>query len=229
VIGSGALVAEACVFDVYGTLLDVGSAVAREAAAVGARAAELQALWRRKQLEYSWLHTMMRRPANFWQLTEAALDHSLEALGLDGDRLREPLLAAYRQLDAYPEVPAAMRALRARGLTTAVLSNGNMSMLETSLGAAGITDLIDKVLSAEDCRLFKPAPEVYQIASRALVLPASSIVFFSANGWDVHGAASFGLRAVWVNRTRSPPERLPGEPVATIPTLTGVAELLRKA
>jgi 2-haloacid dehalogenase len=225
---NGTLAAGACVFDVYGTLLDVGSAVAREAAAVGARATELQALWRRKQLEYSWLHTLMRRPASFWHLTEAALDHSLEVLGLDAARLRDSLLAAYRQLEAYPEVPAVLRAIRAKGLPTAVLSNGNMSMLEASLEAAAITDLIDKVLSVEACGLFKPSPEVYQVATRAFVLPATSIAFFSANGWDVHGAANFGLQAVWVNRMRSPLELLPGKPVAVVPTLTGAAELLHK-
>jgi 2-haloacid dehalogenase len=217
---------EACVFDLYGTLLDVGSAVAREAGAVGPRADELSTLWRRKQLEYSWLRSLMRRHADFWQLTRDALDHSLDALGLEAASLRERLLEAYGRLAAYPEVPPVLAALRGLGRPPAVLSNGSPAMLEQSLSAAGLTGLVDPVLSVEAVGVFKPAPEAYGLATRALGLSTARIAFFSSNGWDVHGAASFGLRAVWVNRGRQAAERLPAGPVLVLPDLAAVPVLV---
>lgn len=217
---------EACVFDAYGTLLDVGSAVAREAAAVGPRADELSALWRRKQLEYSWLRSLMRRHADFWQLTQDALDHSLDALGLAAASLRERLLQAYQRLDAYPDAAGTLAALRGLGRPTAVLSNGSPAMLEQSLSAAGLAGLVDPVLSVEAVGTFKPAPEVYALGTRALGLPAARIAFFSSNGWDAHGATSFGFRAVWVNRTRQAAERLPGGPALVLPDLAAVPSLV---
>lgn len=217
----------ACVFDAYGTLLDVGSAVARQAEAVGPKAALLSELWRRKQLQYSWLRSLMRRRADFWQLTQDALDHSLEALALDPARLRGRLLEAYRSLEPYPEVAPMLRALAARGMRAAVLSNGSPSMLADGFAAAGLDDLLDPVISVEDAGIFKPAPEAYLLATRALGVPAGEIAFFSSNGWDAHGAASFGFRTFWVNRTRAAPERLPGaiarelQDLATVPELVG--------
>lgn len=216
----------ACVFDAYGTLLDVNAAVAGEAAALGSRAAELSALWRRKQLEYTWLRSLMRRHADFAQVTADALDYSLAALSLTDDGMRVRLLAAYDRLAAYPEVPAMLAALKRHGMRTAVLSNGSPSMLEQGLAAAGIAAHLDVVLSVEQVGVFKPAPEVYHLASSTLGLAASEIAFLSANGWDVHGAAAFGFAAVWVNRAGSPDERLPGTAVATMPSLAPLPDLL---
>lgn len=216
----------ACVFDAYGTLLDVGSAVAGEAAALGERAEALSELWRRKQLEYTWLRSLMRRHAPFDAVTAEALDHSLEALGLDRGELRGRLLDAYRRLAPFPEVPGVLRALKGHGVRTAVLSNGTPGMLGEGLAAAGIDSLLDAILSVEDAGVFKPAPEVYELAPRALGLPASAIAFMSSNGWDVHGAAVFGFRTVWVNRGGSPAERLPGAPVASLRDLAPLPGLL---
>jgi 2-haloacid dehalogenase len=163
---------------------------------------------------------------DFWRLTGDALDHALEALRLDGGRLRGPLLDAYERLATYPEVPGMLGALRAGGTRAAVLSNGSPDMLGRGLAAAGLGGLLDPVLSVEEAGVFKPAPEVYLLATRALGLPAGRVAFFSSNGWDVHGAASFGFRAVWVNRTGQPAERLPGEPAAVVRDLAGVASLV---
>ena len=215
----------ACVFDAYGTLLDVNSAVASLAGEVGSRAGELADLWRRKQLEYSWLRSLMRRHGDFWRLTGDALDHALDALGLDAHRLRGPLLDAYGNLAAYPEVPGVLGALRAGGMPAAVLSNGSPEMLRRSFAAAGLGDLLDPVLSVEDTGVFKPSPEVYHSATRALGLPASRVAFFSSNAWDAHGAASVGFRTVWVNRAGQPAERLPGEPAAVVRDLAAVPAL----
>lgn len=220
----------ACVFDAYGTLLDVNSAVAAMAGEVGSRAGELAELWRRKQLEYSWLRSLMRRHADFWRLTGDALDHALGALGLDGRRLRGPLLDAYGKLAAYPEVPGMLGNLRAGGMPAAVLSNGSPDMLRRSFAAADLSDLLNPVLSVEEAGAYKPAPEVYHLATRALGLPAARIAFFSSNAWDVHGAASVGFRAVWVNRAGQTAERLPGEPaqvvrdLASVPALAGLGD-----
>jgi 2-haloacid dehalogenase len=219
---------DVCVFDAYGTLLDVNSAVRAESAQLGEQAAEeLGALWRRKQLEYTWLRSLMHRHADFWQVTAEALEFSLATLGrADDEALRTRLLAAYRRLEPYPEVPAVLRRLNAHGVRTAILSNGSPGMLEDAVAAAGLSGLLDQVLSVEEVAVFKPAPEVYHLATRRLGVPADEIVFLSSNGWDVHGAASFGFRTVWVNRARAEGERLPGAPVAVAGSLAELPRLL---
>jgi 2-haloacid dehalogenase len=216
----------ACVFDAYGTLLDINAAVRAEAAVLGTRAEELSALWRRKQLEYSWLRSLMRRHADFGQVTAEALDVSLETLGLGDDALRGRLLAAYRTLAPYPEVPAVLATLKRHGVPTAILSNGSPSMLADAVARAGIADVLDHVLSVEEVGMFKPAPEVYRLATSRLGLAAREIAFLSSNGWDVHGAASFGCRTLWVNRGGAPDERLPGAPAGVLRTLAELPILL---
>jgi len=210
---------EACVFDAYGTLLDFASAVAGEKAALGDKMAAFSETWRRKQLEYTWLRSLMRRHADFWQVTADALDYSLEANGLADDGLRQRLLEAYRRLDPYPEVPAMLQRLRAAGRPTAILSNGAPDMLADGVRSAGLGDRLDHVLSVEEVGVFKPAPEVYQLATSRLGVPAAGVLFLSANGWDIHGAASFGFRCLWVNRAGAPPERLPEKPIAVLGSL----------
>lgn len=219
----------ACVFDAYGTLLDVASPVAAEAAALGPRADELSALWRRKQLEYTWLRSLMRRHAGFEEVTADALDHALSALGIVDPPLHGRLLAAYRRLAPFADVEPALRRLREQGMRTAILSNGSAAMLAEGLAAAGIIELCGPVLSADDVGVFKPAPEVYRLATSRLGLPAAELAFISANGWDVHGAASFGLWSIWVNRGRLADERLPGEPVSVIDDLASLPALLGSA
>ena len=150
---------EACVFDAYGTLFDVHSAVARLRAQVGAHADALSQLWRTKQLEYTWLRALMGRHGDFWQVTGDALDHALARTGV-GPAVREPLMQAYLALDAYPEVPDALRRLRAGGLKTAILSNGEPDMLRAAARSAGIAELLDAILSVEEVGIFKPHPKV---------------------------------------------------------------------
>ncbi len=216
----------ACVFDAYGTLLDFGSAVAGMRDRLGDRADMLNELWRRKQLEYTWLRTLMRRHADFRRVTEEALDYALEALGLSDDSLRSALLAAYDRLPPYPEVPEMLQRLRRADLRTAILSNGSPEMLDKGVRSAGIAELLDLVLSVEDVGVFKPDPEVYMLATRSLRLEARNILFLSSNAWDAAGAASFGFPTVWVNRSGAPRERLPGEPVAELDDLAGLPPLL---
>lgn len=216
---------EACVFDAYGTLFDVHSAVARLRARIGDRAEALSQLWRSKQLEYTWLRALMGRHADFWQVTGDALDYALACTGVD-TTWREPLMQAYLTLDAYPEVPDALRRLRGGGLRTMILSNGEPGMLRAAARSAGIAELLDAILSVEEVGIFKPHPKVYRLAVDRLAVRPDQIAFQSSNAWDVSGAAAFGLRAVWINRLGMPPERLPGAAEHELRDLSGLPALL---
>ena len=216
---------QACVFDAYGTLFDVHSAVGRLRAQVGAHADALSQLWRAKQLEYTWLRALMGAHAGFWQVTGDALDHALARTGVD-PAVRERLMQAYLALDAYPEVPETLRRLRAAELKTALLSNGEPGMLAAGAQSAGIDGMLDAILSVEEVGVFKPHPKVYQLAVDRLGVRPDQIAFQSSNAWDVSGAATFGLRAVWINRLGMPPERLPGVAEHELPDLSGLPALL---
>ena len=216
---------EACVFDAYGTLFDVHSAVARLRARIGDRAEALSQLWRSKQLEYTWLRALMGRHADFWQVTGDALDYALACTGVD-TTWREPLMQAYLTLDAYPEVPDALRRLRGGGLRAMILSNGEPGMLRAAARSAGIAELLDAILSVEEVGIFKPHPKVYRLAVDRLAVRPDQIAFQSSNAWDVSGAAAFGLRAVWINRLGMPPERLPGAAEHELRDLSGLPALL---
>ncbi len=216
----------ACVFDAYGTLFDVHSAVARLEPQIGPGAAALSQLWRAKQLEYTWLRALMGRYAHFWQVTGDALDYALAAQGIDPGGVRAPLMQAYLSLDAYPEVAAVLKRLRDGGLATAILSNGEPKMLQAGVRSAGIEDLLDAVLSVEAVGIYKPHPRVYQLAVDRLGVRPEEIAFQSSNAWDVHGAANCGLRPVWVNRAGAPGERLPGAAEFELRDLSGLPALL---
>ena len=217
---------EACVFDAYGTLLDFNSAVERERDVIGERADAVSDLWRRKQLEYTWLRSLMRRHVAFEQVTAEALDYALEAFGIDDGALKDRLMAAYHALDPYREVPAMLTALRSKGMRTAILSNGSPGMLDAGVRSAGLADMLDHVLSIESVGVFKPAPEVYQLATTSLGIAADRVLFMSSNAWDVHGAASFGFCCVWCNRAAAPRERLPEAPMAELRTLEPLPGML---
>ena len=216
---------QACVFDAYGTLFDVHSAVARLRDQVGGQADALSQLWRTKQLEYTWLRALMGRHADFWQVTGDALDYALVRTSVDR-AMREPLMQAYLALDAYPEVPDVLRRLREAGRKIAILSNGEPKMLEAGAQSAGIDSLLDAILSVEEVGIFKPHPKVYQLAVDRLGVAADRIAFQSSNAWDVSGAGAFGLRAVWINRLGAPPERLPGAAEHQLQDLSGLPALL---
>jgi 2-haloacid dehalogenase len=215
--------ARAFVFDAYGTLFDVHSAVARHAAALGPEGARLSEIWRAKQLEYSWVLSLAERYEPFWTLTERALDFAFARCPEVHRRFRPALLEAYRTLDAYPEAPAALAALRARGLSTGILSNGSPEMLQSAVVSAGIADLLDAVLSVDAIRVFKTSPRSYALALSAFGLEAGEVAFVSSNRWDVAGAAAFGFRPVWVNRSRQPDEYPGLDPVATVDDLADLA------
>jgi|TARA_B110000881_G_C18581383_1_gene521960 2-haloacid dehalogenase len=207
------------VFDAYGTLFDVHSAAAQHQKKLGDKAQAVSTLWRTKQLEYTWLRSLMHRYVNFAQVTREALDYALESHGIEDESLRQDLLNAYHQLSCYPEVPETLQKLKQQGLGTSILSNGSFEMIESGVRNSGLKELLDGVFSVETIRIFKPDPQVYQLAVDQLGCDPQEILFFSSNAWDVSGSATFGFQAVWVNRFGQAPERLPGNPVLEIKSL----------
>lgn len=216
----------ACVFDAYGTLFDFASAAAECRDALGDKADRLTALWRDKQLQYTWLRALQDRHADFWQVTGDALDFALAALELGEAGLRDRLMKLYLTLSAFPEVPEVLRRLKTAGLPTAILSNGSPAMLEAAVANAGIGGVVDFVLSVEEVGVYKPHPKVYRLAVDRLALAPGAILFLSSNAWDAYAASAFGLRVLWCNRYRQPRERLPGAPEREIRTLAELPALV---
>ncbi len=219
---------EACVFDAYGTLFNVHAAAARLKDEIGPDADRMSQVWRTKQLEYTWLRSLMHAYKPFWEVTQDGLDYAMETVGLAGNTtLRQKLLDIYFQLDAYPEVPEMLSALKAGGFKTAILSNGSKDMLDGAVTSAGLNSLLDGVHSVEDIGIFKPDPRIYQMSVDYLDLSGpDKVCFMSSNAWDAAAAAHFGFRVVWVNRFNQPQERLPGDPMATIQSLEPLPALL---
>jgi 2-haloacid dehalogenase len=217
---------KACVFDAYGTLFDLTSAVRGCADVLGDQAAPLAALWRDKQLQYTWLRAAQNRHADFHEVTAGALDFALQTLAIDRPGLRERLMNLYRTLDVFPEIPDVLRRLKNAGLRLAILSNGTPAMLDAAVAGAGLGGLFDAVLSVEQVGVYKPHPKVYQLALDRLDLPASAIAFQSSNAWDAHAAAAFGMKVVWCNRSGQRRERLPGAPDREIASLSDLPALV---
>jgi 2-haloacid dehalogenase len=210
------------VFDAYGTLFDVHGAIERHKDAAGPDAARLSELWRTKQLEYSWTLTLAGHYADFWTLTERALDYALARFPSVDRALKPKLLDAYRRLDAYPDTRAAIEELKARGAVTAILSNGSPAMLASAVEAARLGALLDAVISIDAIRMYKPRPEAYALVTGALKISPAEVVFVSSNRWDVMGASSFGFRAIWINRTGMPDEYAAFAPESVVRDLTAL-------
>lgn len=195
----------AVLFDVYGTLLDVHSAIAREGRELDEAADAVSRLWRQKQLEYSWVHSLRGEYRSFRALTEAALDFALA--GHDASSaLRARLLRAYERLTPYPNAATVLEQLRGKGLRLAALSNGDADMLETALSSAMLRNQLDGVLSVAPLKIFKPDRGVYEMGRDWAGAPAGEIAFVSSNAWDAGGAAGFGFRTFWINRANQPAE-----------------------
>lgn len=209
------------VFDAYGTLFDVHAAVRKHAGAVGPEADRLSALWRTKQLEYSWTRALSGHYRDFWALTEDALNYAFAKVGAPTDA-REALLDAYRTLDAYAEVIDVLTALKQAGAVTAILSNGSPTMLELAVDAAGIGALLDDVISVDSLASYKPLPAVYELVTTRFRAFPQTVSFQSSNRWDIAGATAFGFRTVWINRTGEPDEYGDLPPAVTLSSLNGL-------
>jgi 2-haloacid dehalogenase len=216
---------QAYVFDAYGTLFDVHAAIARHRAEAGPDAERFSEIWRTKQLEYSWTLSLAGRYADFWTLTERALDYAFERVSSVDRALRPKLLEAYLRLDAFPDAAKALTGLKSHGARLAILSNGSPRMLTAAVEASAIGGLLDAVFSVDAVRAYKPRPEVYALVTDGFGIAAREVVFVSSNRWDVMGAASFGFRAAWVNRGRGPDEYLEYPPVRVLADLSGLPSL----
>jgi 2-haloacid dehalogenase len=224
-------VIKALVFDAYGTLFDVYSVSALCEELFPGHGSALAALWRAKQLQYSLLGAMMNRYRDFWRVTEDGLVFAARSLQLDlTDSTRARLLDAYLTLSAFPDARPGLEALRRAGLRLAILSNGSPAMLAAAVESAGMTSLLDAVLSVDQVRTFKPSPQVYGLIESTMGLAAQETGFVSSNSWDVHGAGSAGLTTFWLQRSTADASEELGYPAAhVVHALTELLPLVRAA
>jgi len=209
---------EAVVFDAYGTLFDVHSVIRRGEELFPGKGDALSRLWRTKQLEYTWLRSLMGRYEDFEQVTCAALKFTCKSLGLACTEITESLLMQeYLRLSPYPDARLGLDLLKERKL--AILSNGSPAMLDAIVSNAGLGGVFHSVLSVHTLRIFKPHPSVYQWGVEALGIPKECVAFVSSNFWDICGATAFGFRTFWINRSGAPPDELGYSPAAVLGSL----------
>ena len=223
---------DALVFDAYGTLFDVQSVASTAETLFRGRGAALAQLWRSKQLEYSWLQSLMQSPAqpreDFAAVTAHALSYAAEALGLPlPSHARHRMLDAYLDLSPFPDAGPTLAALAPR--RRMILSNGTHAMLAPLVAATGLASHLDRILSVDDAGIYKPSPRVYQLAVDALDRPPTRIGFVSSNGWDAIGAKAFGFTVFWINRSGAPIDRHGPPPDCMIGTLAELPSLLSPA
>ncbi|MEP3299941.1 MAG: haloacid dehalogenase type II [Pseudoruegeria sp.] len=216
-----------CVFDAYGTLFDVTSAARRAAQepehyALAEHWQQIANDWRLKQLQYTWLRAVAGAHADFWDVTQDGLDWALENAGLNSAKTRARLLALYKELSAYPEVPDMLKTLKDRGYNTAILSNGSPGMLRSAVTSAGIGRSLDAVLSVESVGVFKPHASVYDLVGQHFGCAKEDVLFVSSNGWDAGCATGYGFQTVWVNRASEPVDRLPWSPAHSLANLDDI-------
>jgi len=215
----------ALVFDAYGTLFDVHSVMRTVDKRFPGHGPAVSQGWRTRQLEYTWLRSLMGRYEDFWVVTESALVAACNEMRLQLDAsARTELMEAYLHLDLFPEVRRALESLAGRKL--AILSNGTPKMLQSVLDGAGLRGVFSRVISVDELKTYKPSPAVYQLAVTQMGLDKGSIGFVSSNYWDVAGAKSFGFRSYWINRSGAAPDELGATPDATLRSLTALADML---
>ena len=199
---------KAIIFDAYGTLLDVHGAMQRHADLLPPDWERISAEWRLKQLEYSWVRTLTgdAHHADFWTVTQESLRYVAARNDITRSDVLDALLAAYRELPAYPDAVPMLGAVRQAGLRTAIASNGEPGMLSDAVEAAGLRTLLDDVISVEEIGVFKPDPRVYALVERRMGVAAAEMGFVSSNAWDAQAAAAYGFRVYWCNRARGPVE-----------------------
>lgn len=213
------------IFDAYGTLFDVHAAIARHKEKVGPDADRVSAIWRTKQLEYSWTLTLAGHYTDFWMLTQRALDYALAMTPSVDKSLKPALLDAYFKLDAYPDAQIALKALKAKGRKAGILSNGSPSMLKGAVEAAAIGEHLDAVLSVDALKMFKPRLEVYRLVTDQFRCAPGEVTFVSSNRWDVMGGVRAGFRGVWINRSNMPDEYQDFPPARVLKGLGTLSEI----
>ena len=225
----GPVVVRAVLFDAYGTLFDVYSVGLLAEQLFPGQGQALGLLWRDKQIEYTRLVTTSNEGAHyqpFWELTRAGLRYACKRLGLDLTTEREQrLMNQYRHLSAFPENREVLQALKARGIVTGILSNGDPAMLAVAVKSAGLDDLLDHVISVDSIRKYKTHPQAYALGPQVTGLPVAQIAFVSCNSWDALAATWYGYQTLWVNRYGLPFEELGTQPIQTGSNLRDVLGL----
>lgn len=190
---------KAVVFDAYGTLFDIQSVAAVTEEAFPGYGDIITQIWRIKQLEYTWLRSLMRRHQDFSVITRDSLAYALRVLGLEHDRgVFERIMDKYLHLDLYPDAAPALAAMRNRKL--AILSNGSTGMLNALVGNSGLDRVLDATISIDAKQIFKPAPDAYSLIEERLGVSPEEVLFVSSNPWDACGARAFGLNVAWIER-----------------------------
>jgi len=200
------------VFDAYGTLLKVNAMIEGLNDSDSLLSDKIQALWRAKQLEYTWLESLMGTFEGFNAVTNRALDYAFAYYKVQDEALKEAILSIFDDPTAFEDSKSFLEEVKAQSCQTAILSNGEMSKLKQSVRTAGIDQEIDVILSADQAQVFKPSPKVYQLACDQFSSKPEDILFFSSNPWDIAGATRFGFTTVWINRRQLPFEELGVEP-----------------
>jgi 2-haloacid dehalogenase len=215
----------AFVFDAYGTLFDVHSVVLQAGNDIPGDLHALSTLWRQKQLEYTWLRSLMERYEDFWDVTAAALHSAVTQLKIDASSAElDRLMHAYLCPSAFPDVRPALDALK--GAPLAILSNGSPKMLESAVRHNDLERYFAEIISVDRVKTYKPSPRVYTLATEILNLPASEILFSSSNSWDIVGAKAFGYNVCWCNRSQGQMEHLGFWPDATVLRLDQIRNCL---
>ena len=210
---------KAVVFDAYGTLYDIQSVAAVTEEAFPGYGEIVTQIWRIKQLEYTWLRSLMRRYQDFSVITRDSLAYTLKVLGLKCDSdVFERIMEKYLHLDLYPDALAALAAMKDRKL--AILSNGSPDMLNALVRNSGLDSVLDAVISVDARKIFKPSPEAYMLIEEALHVPPAEVLFISANPWDACGAKAFGLKVAWIERVTPEAMALACLESETLPPLT---------
>ena len=216
---------KAIIFDAYGTLFDVNSAAEKCKSKIGDKWENFANYWRKTQLEYTWLRSLMDRHKDFWQITEDSLDKSMKTFKIDIE-MKNELLNLYKVLSPYPEVKETLEKLKEKKYKLAILSNGTPSLLNELVKSNGLQNLFDDIFSIEEVKIYKPSSKVYDMPIKKYNIKNEEVAFLSANTWDVSGGGNYGFTSVWVNRNKNIFDNLDYKPKNDITGLNQLIDIL---
>ena len=216
---------KAIIFDAYGTLFDVNSAAEKCKNKIGDKWVPFSNYWRKTQLEYTWLRSLMKRHQDFWKITEDSLDKSIKVFQIDIS-MKNELLNLYRVLSTFPEVNETLKKLKKKNYKLAILSNGTPTLLKELVSSNNLENIFDDLISVEQVKIYKPHHKVYNIPIKKYQIEKNQFAYLSANTWDVSAAGNFGFNSVWVNRHKNTFDNLDYKPISEIKNLSDLNNLL---
>ena len=216
---------KAIIFDAYGTLFDVNSAAEKCRSKIGDKWESFANYWRKTQLEYTWLRSLMGRHKDFWQITEDSLDKSMQAFNIN-KAMKNELLDLYKILSPYPEVKKTLEKLKEKKYKLAILSNGTPALLNELVKSNGLQNLFDDIFSIEEVKIYKPSSKVYDMPVKKYSIKNEEVAFLSANTWDVSGGGNYGFTSIWVNRNKNIFDNLDYKPKNEISGLNQLIDIL---